>query len=53
MQLINLIQIKDVKFETYASLRIRGSILDRSVKWTGFQELSGSVRERSMRQSKV
>ena len=38
---------KDVKFETYASLRIRGSILDQ------IQELSGSGRERSMRQSKV
>ena len=32
---------KNVKFETYASLRIRGAILDQiGGKWTGFQEQS-------------
>ena len=30
--------LKEVKFETYASLRIRGAILTRSVKWIGFPE---------------
>lgn len=30
---------KEVKFETYASLRIRGAILDQIRKWTGFPEL--------------
>ena len=35
MQLINLTEAKDVKFETYASLRIRGAILDqiRKMDW--------------------
>ena len=35
MPLISLIPEKDVKFETYASLRIRGSILDqiRKMDW--------------------
>ena len=42
---------KEVKFETYASLRIRGTILDQIRKWTGFQELSDRNRKRSMRRS--
>ena len=42
---------KEVKFETYASLRIRGTIWTRSVKWTGFQELSDRNRKRLMRRS--
>jgi len=30
---------KGVKFETYASLRIRGSIIDSIRSWIGFQDL--------------
>lgn len=44
---------KDVKFETYASLRIRGSILDQIRKWTGFHGQCGKnarkLRKRSSR----
>ena len=36
MLLINMIMAKIVKFETYASLRIRGAILDQIRKWIGF-----------------
>ena len=36
---------KDVKFETYASLRIRGSLI-RSEKWTGFPEQSVSDKNK-------
>lgn len=44
--------MKEVKFETYASLRIRGQSSTRSVKWTGYRERSGRNRKRSILQSK-
>ncbi len=39
--------LKDVKFETYASLRIRGAILDQIRRWTGFPARYGKNRNRS------
>lgn len=42
--------MKEVKFETYASLRIRGSILDQIRKMDWFREPSGRSRRRLCRQ---
>lgn len=44
---------KDVKFETYASLRIRGSILDQIRKMDWYQGLSDRSRSGLRKQSKI